>query len=60
MRQGAAFCLEQLLDEVVTDFLGREHYHRAKAEENKSGYRNGYEPRKVKTTDERWRSTSLK
>ena len=49
MKKGAAFFLQQLLEEEVTDFLGRDHYQRAKGEENKSGYRNGYEPRKVKT-----------
>jgi len=49
MKKGAAFFLQQLLEEEVTDFLGRDHYQRAKGEENKSGYRNGHEPRKVKT-----------
>ncbi len=55
MKKGAAFFLQQLLEEEVTDFLGRDHCERAKGEENKSGYRNGYEPRKVKTTDEKWK-----
>ena len=60
MKKGAAFFLQQLLEEEVTDFLGRDHYQRAKGEENKSGYRNGYEPRKVKTTDERWKCIFLR
>jgi len=59
MKKGAAFFLQQLLEEEVTDFLGRDHYQRAKGEENKSGYR-GCEPRKVKTTDERWKYIFLR
>jgi len=49
MKKGAAFILQQLLEEEVTDFLGRDHYQRAKKGENSSGYRNGYEPRRIKT-----------
>ena len=46
-RLGARLILQQALEEEVTDFLGRERYARA---EDGVIYRNGYEPRTVKTT----------
>ena len=49
MKKGAAFFLQQLLEKEATEFLGRDHYQRAKGEENRSGYPNGYEPRKIRT-----------
>lgn len=39
---------QELLEQEVTDFLGREHYQRAK--EHK-GWRNGYEPARVRTAE---------
>lgn len=43
--------LEELLEQEVTDFLGKGYYEQAKAEEAKSkGYRNGYEPLRVATS----------
>ena len=47
-RLGARLILQQALEDEVTEFLGRERYERA----GDSGaiYRNGYEPRTVKTT----------
>ena len=49
MKKGAALILQELLEKEATEFLGRDHYQRAKGEENRSGYRNGYEPRKIRT-----------
>jgi transposase-like protein len=46
-RLGARLILQQALEDEVTDFLGRERYERAG---ESVSYRNGYEPRTVKTT----------
>ena len=43
IRKGAALIIQELLEQEVTDFLGREHYERKK-EGDREGYRNGYEP----------------
>jgi putative transposase len=46
-RLGARLILQQALEDEVTEFLGRARYERA---EETVSYRNGYEPRTVKTT----------
>ena len=48
-RVGARLIIQQALEDEVTDFLGRERYQRADGEGG-AIYRNGYEPRTVKTT----------
>src|SRR5438874_4907391 len=50
-RLGARLILQQALEDEVTEFLGRERYQR---DDGDGGaiYRNGYEPRTVKTTSE--------
>jgi hypothetical protein len=45
---GARLILQQALEDEVTEFLGRERYVRAA--EDAAIYRNGYEPRVVKTS----------
>ena len=40
--KGAAIIFQELLEQEVTEFLGRRHYGRQKGEN--TGYRNGYEP----------------
>jgi putative transposase len=47
-RLGARLILQQALEDEVTEFLGRERY--ARAGDGAAIYRNGYEPRTVKTT----------
>ncbi len=47
-RLGARMIMQQALEDEVTEFLGRERYQRA--DEGGTVYRNGYEPRTVKTT----------
>jgi putative transposase len=47
-RLGARLIIQQALEDEVTEFLGRERYQRA--EDGGAIYRNGYEPRTVKTT----------
>src|SRR6266536_459286 len=51
-RLGARLILQQALEDEVTEFLGRERYARADDGGGDAGaiYRNGYEPRVVKTT----------
>ena len=46
-RLGARLILQQALEDEVTEFLGRARYERA---EETVSHRNGYEPRKLRTT----------
>ena len=46
-RLGARLILQQALEDEVTEFLGRARYERA---EETVSHRNGYEPRRVRTT----------
>jgi putative transposase len=46
-RLGARLILQQVLEDEVSEFLGRSRYERA---EETVSHRNGYEPRTVKTT----------
>ena len=46
---GAQRLVQELLEEEVTDFLGREHYERRGAGQN--GSRNGYKERNIKTAE---------
>src|SRR4051812_12860568 len=47
-RLGARLIIQQALEDELTEFLGRERYVRAEA--GAAVYRNGYEPRVVKST----------
>jgi putative transposase len=49
-RLGARLIMQQALEDEVTEFLGRERYARADVDDGAAIYRNGYEPRTVKTT----------
>src|SRR3954454_9748349 len=49
-RLGARLILQQALEDEVTEFVGRERYARAGQADGGAIYRNGYEPRTVKTT----------
>lgn len=60
LRKGAAIVLQEMLEEEVTDFLGRDHYERrTRREDSKARYlpercqagRNGYEPLNLKTPE---------
>jgi len=48
---GARQLLQELLEQEVTDFLGRRHYERRAEGEDLRGYRNGYEEGKVRTAE---------
>lgn len=49
-RLGARLILQQALEDEVTEFIGRERYERS---DGAAIYRNGYEPRTIKTTSGR-------
>ena len=46
VRLGAQYCLQVGIEHEVTEFLGRAHYQRRS---DAGGYRNGYEPKALKT-----------
>jgi transposase-like protein len=46
---GARYILQVAVEQEVEDYLGRAHYRRGSRRKN--GWRNGYEPGKVKTAD---------
>lgn len=49
VRLGARYMLQVALEQEVEEFLGRAHYRRGTRQKN--GWRNGYEPRRVKTAE---------
>jgi transposase-like protein len=51
LRLGAQRLAQELLEEEATDFLGRDRYVRHHGAEPHSGYRNGYEPGRVRTAE---------
>jgi transposase-like protein len=51
LRLGAQRLAQELLEEEVTDFLGRERYVRHRGDQPHRGYRNGYEPGRVRTAE---------
>jgi putative transposase len=53
IRLGTEFLLQRSLESEVTDFLGRDHYERVPDGEVPQGYRNGYRPRRIRTTNGR-------
>ncbi len=51
LRLGAQRLAQELLEEEATDFLGRDRYVRHRGTEPHRGYRNGYEPGRVRTAE---------
>jgi transposase-like protein len=49
LRLAAQMVVQELLEQEVTDFLGRERYERRAEEER--GYRNGYEPGRIRSAE---------
>jgi len=47
VRLGAQYCLQVGIEHEVTEFLGRAHYQRRS--DGRLGYRNGYEPKNLKS-----------
>ena len=50
-KKASALLLQELLEQEATDFLGRNHYERKSPDDTKTGYRNGYEPRNLRTAE---------
>ncbi|HHV75701.1 MAG TPA: hypothetical protein GXX41_13915 [Thermoanaerobacterium sp.] len=50
-RLAAQRLIQEMLEEEVTDYLGRDHYERRKLDEKFTGYWNGYAERAVKTAE---------
>lgn len=51
LRLGAQRLAQELLEEEVTDFLGREWYQRHGKAQPHRGYRNGYEPSRIRSAE---------
>ena len=54
-RLGMEWLVQELVEQEVTDYLGRGHYQRRQPEQEHRGYRNGYEPGRIRTAEgESW------
>ena len=51
MKKGVQRLLQEALEQEVTDHLGRGHYQRRADDGAHRGYRNGYEPKRLKTSE---------
>jgi putative transposase len=51
LRLGAQRLAQELLEQEVTDFLGRARYERVKANQDLRGYRNGYRPAHIRSAE---------
>ena len=51
LRLGVERLAQELLEQEVTDYLEREHYQRRRPEQEHRGYRNGYEPGRLRTAE---------
>jgi transposase-like protein len=51
VRLGIERLVQELLEQEVTDYLEREHYQRRRPEQEHRGYRNGYEPGRIRTAE---------
>ena len=51
VKKGVEHLLQEALEQEVTDHLGRAHYERHPDKGPHRGYRNGYEPKRLKTSE---------
>jgi putative transposase len=51
VRLGVERLVQEMLEQEVTDQLEREHYQRRRPEQEHRGYRNGYEPGRIRTAE---------
>jgi len=51
IRLGVERLVQELLEQEATDYLERGHYQRRQPEQEYRGYRNGYEPRRMRTAE---------
>jgi len=52
-RLGVERLVQELLEQEVSDYLGRERYQRREPGQEHKGYRNGYEPARMRTAEGR-------
>jgi putative transposase len=50
-RLGVERLVQELVEQEVTDYLERDHYERRQPEQEHRGYRNGYEPGRIRTAE---------
>ena len=50
-RLGMEWLMQELVEQEVTDYLDRGHYQRRQPEQEHRGYRNGYEPGRIRTAE---------
>ncbi len=60
IRLGIERLVQEMLEQEVTDYLGREHYQRRQAEQAHRGYRNGYEAGRIRTAEGEWSCKCLR
>jgi putative transposase len=53
MQKAKRLIVQELLEREVEEFLGREYYQRNKGISLQRGYRNGYEPKGIKSAEDR-------
>ena len=51
IRLGIERVVQEMVEQEVTDYLERGHYQRRRPEQEHRGYRNGYEPGRVRTAE---------
>jgi putative transposase len=51
VRLGIERVVQEMVEQEVTDYLEREHYERRRPEQDHRGYRNGYEPGRIRTAE---------
>jgi transposase-like protein len=51
IRLGVERLVQELLEQEVTDYLERDHYQRRQPQQEHRGYRNGYEPGRMRTAE---------
>jgi putative transposase len=51
LRLGIERVVQEMVEQEVTDYLERDHYQRRRPEQEHRGYRNGYEPGRMRTAE---------
>lgn len=51
LQLGMERLVQEIVEQEVSDYLGREHYQRRQAGQEPRGYRNGYEPGRIRTAE---------
>jgi putative transposase len=54
MQKAKRMIVQELLEQEVEEFLGRGYYKRDREGKGQRGYRNGYEPKRIKTAEDKF------